>query len=89
MVLFRKALICTVGLLFLPACANTPAPVDVRLVCPAVRQYSPEQDSAILTAYKALPVGSPLREVMMDYKALRDGLRACSDAAEKKTLNGH
>lgn len=86
---FKLNTMATVGsltvMLTLLACSTVPQTVDVKITCPAVKQYTPGQDQDLLHAYQSLPAGSPLRSAMMDYKALRDGLRACQGTGNLST----
>ena len=46
-------------------------------ICPPIAQYSPEFLAEAADALDALPTGSPLERMIIDYGRERDMLRAC------------
>ena len=56
----------------LNACVRT-----VTVTCPAVTEWTPGQQAEAADKLLALPPGSILTEMMLDYAQLRDKLRAC------------
>jgi len=46
-------------------------------ICPPIAQYSPEFLAEAADALEALPPGSPLEWMIVDYQRLRDQLREC------------
>lgn len=62
----------------LPSPPPPPPVVTVKAVCPSVKVYSAADQAALAAAVAALPATSPLVGAMVDYKNLRDRLRACN-----------
>jgi coenzyme F420-reducing hydrogenase gamma subunit len=62
--------------MLLGGCPNEPSEV-VRVVCPVIKQYTPEQQQRALEEYRALPAGSMIKQMFGDYSVLRDRVRAC------------
>lgn len=62
----------------LPSPPPPPPVVTVKAVCPSVKIYSAADQAALAGALAALPPTSPLVGAMVDYKNLRDRLRACN-----------
>lgn len=56
----------------LAACTSVPV-----AVCPSVREWTPGQQAEAAEEILALPPGSILVEMMIDYAELRAKLRAC------------
>jgi hypothetical protein len=62
--------------LLLTACVPDSSNV-VTVVCPVIRQYDQAFLDRALAEYKGLPSGSAIKQMIGDYKVLRDRVRAC------------
>jgi hypothetical protein len=66
--------------LSLTACRSGRSEVAVKIICPEIRSYGAATLGRALAEYRALPDGSAVRQMLGDYKQLRDRVRACRDA---------
>lgn len=64
--------------LWLTACKPGNSDVAVKIVCPQIKQYDSSLLNRALAEYRALPATSAIKEMIGDYKHLRDQIRACS-----------
>lgn len=67
------ALLVIAGTL-LTSCATVPSEGQT---CPPVVEYTPEQQTRAADELEALPAGSMLGQMILDYGVQRDVLRAC------------
>ena len=58
------------------AAACTPVPV-VKTVCPPIKEYDAEFLQSAARDMERLPGGSPVAQLVVDYRQLRDVIRAC------------
>lgn len=49
----------------------------VKISCPTIRNYDQATLNAALLEYQRLPAGSKIKQMIGDYKVLRDRVRAC------------
>jgi hypothetical protein len=68
----RTASLFFIGSCLLSACTATPTPV-----CPAIVEYSKDEQMRAAKDLDLLPDASPVHRFMGDYKQLRAKLRAC------------
>ena len=69
----RNFAIAAMGLtLFLQGCTSVPV-----AVCPAVVNYTPGQQDEAAGELLALPPGSILTQMLLDYHELREKLKVC------------
>lgn len=83
--MLRRSMLALTFLL-LSGCAagvmsSDPAPPAVSLspVCPAVKNYTPDEQKALAKAVAALPADSPIIGAMGDYSRMRAASRACKE----------
>jgi hypothetical protein len=65
-------------LVVLAGCA--PGPVPVTVVCLPQATYTPAEQRAMADAVEALPEGSPLVGVVVDYGKMRAANKACLES---------
>ena len=65
------------ALLVLTACAS-PAPLDVKVVCPPLRTWTAAEETALAAALAPIPEASPLWALEKDWQATRDAIRVCN-----------
>ncbi len=65
--------------LWLASCASPP-PLDVSVHCPALRDWSKAQQSALADAMSNIPRESVIWAMELDWQATRDAIRACRSA---------
>lgn len=66
--------------LSLAACRSGPSETAVRIVCPQIRAYDAQTLDRALAEYRLLPAGSAIRQLLGDYRRLREQVRVCRDA---------
>lgn len=64
-----------------PATPPTAPAIVVRLQCLPLVDYKPAAQAQAAAEMRALPPGSELGKMMVDYHALREALRACQRSA--------
>lgn len=64
-------------LLSLTACDPGSSSVVVQIVCPHVAKYDVATQNRALSEYQKLPPDSALRQMIGDYKLLRDQIMVC------------
>ena len=69
-------LIVAAATLALTGC-QTCAPISDRTICPQIASYSQAEMLALSAEMDRLPPGSALGQAMVDYRRLRDQIRAC------------
>lgn len=72
-----RRLLTLLTLLFLGSCA-TASSEAIRFQCPPLKDYSVAEQMRAADEHDALPLNDPLREMIDDYGALRNGCRAAN-----------
>lgn len=62
------------SLLFLGACTSVPV---VKTVCPPIKEYDAAFLQSAAREMEILPPGSSVAQLVVDYRQLRDVIRAC------------
>lgn len=72
---YQSVTLATLTLLLITSCAS---PSPVVNTCITIKTYTPEQQSEILKAEKAVSPDSPLISPLQDWVRMRDQARACA-----------
>jgi hypothetical protein len=74
---WQRLLIVLPTMMLLTACDLETSDIVVKIICPTIRHYDQATLDRSLAEYQALPKGSAIREMIGDYKALRNQINAC------------
>lgn len=66
--------VAVLAVLLLAACAPTPV---VKTVCPPLKEYDPAFLGEAAAELRRLGDGNPVAQLVIDYRQLRDVIRAC------------